>query len=58
MALPQGVMGLNNWKILKNLFLQNHLAQMYEIWGPLSMEIGSRGYIAGPHSAIGRAPDS
>ena len=34
MAPPQRVLGLNHrnmWKILKNLPLQNHLPQMFEI---------------------------
>ena len=34
MAPPQRVLGLNHrnrWKIFKNLLLQNHLPQMFEI---------------------------
>ena len=35
MAPPKRVLGLNHrnrWKIFKNLLLQNHLPQMFEIW--------------------------
>ena len=32
MALGQGVLGLNHRKTFKNLLLQNHLAQMFEIF--------------------------